>query len=389
MFGSLLNMLDKHTVGEVANALGQPQSSVARGMESSIAAMLGGIASKSGDSGTLRKILDMVPSTSGAVSWSQIASSVADPNSSLMATGKRLLPMLFGGGEKAVTGSIGRESGLPTGAIATLLSMAAPVVISFISKRVRDSGMTMGSLGSALQKESATIKSAMPAGLSDLFWPDTATVGATVSPVVAQAVQKESSFNWLPILAIAGLGLGLLWFLGHARRPSIDQVVPSTAVGTANRMAVPVPRTTCAMPANVRLPENSAAARLLTYVQNPEANTAATPWFNMDRISFDSGSATLRPESQAQLNNIAAVLTNCPSVHLEIAGYTDNVGSADSNLRLSKQRANSVVAQLIDKGVPRNRLTAEGFGEEDAVADNSIEQGRAQNRRAAMRVVQP
>jgi K(+)-stimulated pyrophosphate-energized sodium pump len=143
------------------------------------------------------------------------------------------------------------------------------------------------------------------------------------------------------------------------------------------------------MPANVKLPENSAAARLLTYVQNPEANTAATPWFNMDRISFDSGSATLRPESQAQLNNIAAVLTNCPSVHLEIAGYTDNVGSADSNLRLSKQRANSVVAQLIDKGVPRNRLTAEGFGEEDAVADNSIEQGRAQNRRAAMRVVQP
>ena len=92
MFGSLLNMLDKHTVGEVANALGQPQTSVARGMESSIAAMLGGIASKSEDTGALQKILDMVPSTSGAISWSQIASSVADPNSSLMATGKRLLP---------------------------------------------------------------------------------------------------------------------------------------------------------------------------------------------------------------------------------------------------------------------------------------------------------
>src|SRR5206468_1795031 len=160
----------------------------------------------------------------------------------------------------------------------------------------------------------------------DLFWTDTTTVGSTVSPVVAQAVQKESSFNWLPILAIAGLGLGLLWFLGHARRPSIDQVVPSTAVGTANRLAVPIPRTTCGVPANVRLPENSAAARLLAYVQNPEASTAAAPWFSMDRISFDSGSATLRPESQAQLNNIATVLTNCPSVHLEIAGYTDNVG---------------------------------------------------------------
>ena len=64
-----------------------------------------------------------------------------------MATGKRLLPAIFGSWEKAVTGGISRESGLPSGAIATLLSMAAPVVMSFISKQVRDSGMTMGSLG--------------------------------------------------------------------------------------------------------------------------------------------------------------------------------------------------------------------------------------------------
>ena len=251
MFGSLLNMLDKHTVGEVANALGQPQTSVARAMESSVATMLGGIASKSEDSGALQKMLDMVPST-GAISWSQIASSVADPNSSLMATGKRLLPAIFGGGEKAVTSGISRESGLPSGAIATLLSMAAPVVMSFISKRVRDGGMTMDGLASALQRESATIKSALPAGLSDLFWPATATAAATVSPVVAQAVQRESSFNWLPVLAIAGLGLGLLWFLSHARRPSIDQVVPSTAVGTANRIAVPLPKTTCTVSGNVK-----------------------------------------------------------------------------------------------------------------------------------------
>ena len=385
MFGSLLNMLDKHTVGEVANALGQPQTSVARAMESSVATILGGIASKSEDPGGLQKMLDMVPST-GAISWSQIASSVADPNSSLMATGKRLLSTIFGGSEKAVTSGISRESGLPSGAIATLLSMAAPLVVSFIGKRVRDGGMTMDGLANALQRESATIKSALPAGLSDLFWPATATAAASASPVVAQAVQRETSFNWLPVIAIAGLGLGLLWFLSHARRPSIDQVVPSTAVGTANRIAVPLPKTTCTVSGNVKLPENGAAARLLAFVRNPEANTTA--WFSMDQIAFDSGSATLRPESQAQLDNIATVLTSCPSIHLDIAGFTDNVGSAASNLRLSQKRAGSVVAQLVNKGIPRDRLTAEGYGEEDAIADNSIEQGRAQNRRVAMRVAQ-
>jgi outer membrane protein OmpA-like peptidoglycan-associated protein len=384
MFGSLLNMLDKHTVGEVASALGQPQTSVARGMESSIAAMLGGLASKSEDSGALRKILDMVPSTAGPVSWAQIASGVADPNSSLMSMGKRLLPAIFGSGEKTVTSAISRESALPSGTIATLLSMAAPVVMSFISKQVRDGGMTMDGLGAALQRESATIKRALPAGLGDLFWPTKETVTSTVSPVVAQTVQKETSSNWLPVLAIAGLGLGLLWFLAPSRRPTVAQIVPSVPTGTANRLAVPVPKTTCVLPANVTLPEGGAAARLLAFVQSPDSRN--TTWFTMDQIAFDTGSATLKPASQTQLNNIATVLNSCPGVRLDIAGYTDNVGSAEQNLRLSRRRANNVVAVLVKEGVPKDRFNAEGYGEEDPIADNSIEQGRAQNRRVAMRV---
>jgi len=355
-------------------------------MESSIAAMLAGLAGKSEDPGALRKILDMVPSTSGAISWPQIASSISDPNSTLMGLGKRLLPALFGSGETAVTSAISRESGLASGVISTLLSMAAPVVMSFIGKQVRDGGMTMGSLGSALRRETATIKSALPSGLSDVFWPATATVGATtVSPVVAQAVQKESSFNWLPVLAITGLGLGLLWFFSHDRRPTI---APSVAVGTANRLSIPTPKTTCSMPANVNLPADGAAARLLTIAQSPDGR-GGTNWFAMDKISFNTGSATLRPESQRELNNIATVLTNCPTVRLDIAGYTDNIGTPESNLHLSQNRANTVAAQLVNKGVARERLTAEGYGEADAVADNSTEEGRARNRRAAIRVAQP
>jgi outer membrane protein OmpA-like peptidoglycan-associated protein len=383
MFGSLLNMLDKHTVGEVASTLGQPQTSVARGMESSIAAMLGGLASKSEDSGALRKILDMIPGGSGPVSWSQIASGVADPDSSLMSMGKRLLPAIFGSGEKTVTSAISREAALPSGTIATLLSMAGPVVMSFISKQMRDSGMTTDGLGAALQRESSTIKRALPAGLSELFWPTKETVTSTVSPVVAQTVQRETSSNWLPILAIAGLGLGLLWFLAPSRRLTVAHIVPTVPTGTANRLAVPV-KTVCTMPANVTLPEGGAAARLLAFVQSPDSRN--TTWFTMDQIAFDSGSATLKPASQAQLNNIATVLNNCPGVRLDIAGYTDNKGSAESNLRLSRNRANNVVAVLVKEGVPRDRFNAEGYGEEDPIADNSIEQGRAQNRRVAMRV---
>jgi outer membrane protein OmpA-like peptidoglycan-associated protein len=295
------------------------------------------------------------------------------------------VPSLFGSNEKIVTSAISRDSGLSSGAISTLLTMAAPVVMSFISKQMRDGGMTMSGLGSMLQRETASIRSALPSGISELFWPGTATTAATAtaSPVVAQAVQRETSFNWLPVLAIAGLGLGLLWFLGHARRSSIEQVVPSVAVGTASRAAVPVP--VCTLPANVNLPQGGTAARLLSFAQHP--TQGPSNWVNMDQMSFDTGSARLRPQSQAQLDNIAVVLKSCPAVHLDIAGYTDNIGPAEANLRLSQNRARAVVAQLAAKGVSPERLAAEGYGEEDAIADNSTEQGRAQNRRAALRVV--
>ncbi len=173
IFGSLLNMLDKHTVGDVSQALGQPEQSVSRGLEASIATIMAGLASKAEDSGALRRILDTVSSIPGPVSLSQIAGSVTDPNSSLMAMGKRIVPSLFGNNEKIVTGAISRDSGLSSGAISTLLTMAAPVVMSFISKQMRDGGMTMSGLGSMLQREIASIRSALPAGLSELFWPAT------------------------------------------------------------------------------------------------------------------------------------------------------------------------------------------------------------------------
>src|SRR5260370_788330 len=82
-------------------------------------------------------------------------------------------------------------------------ALGETMVMSFLGKRIRDEGMTMSGLGSLLQRESATIRSALPTGLSDLLWPR-ASMGAAASPVVAQAVERERSyFSWLPLLALA------------------------------------------------------------------------------------------------------------------------------------------------------------------------------------------
>jgi K(+)-stimulated pyrophosphate-energized sodium pump len=121
---------------------------------------------------------------------------------------------------------------------------------------------------------------------------------------------------------------------------------------------------------------------------DPAARPDRTTWFDFDRLLFDTGSPSLRPESQEQLNNIAAILQAYPNVRLKVGGYTDNVGGTERNLKLSQDRATSVVVELVNKGVSPNRLSAEGYGEQHPMADNSTEEGRARNRRVSMRVTE-
>ncbi|MCB9184969.1 MAG: protein translocase subunit SecD [Flavobacteriales bacterium] len=111
-------------------------------------------------------------------------------------------------------------------------------------------------------------------------------------------------------------------------------------------------------------------------------------WFNFDRVTFKSGSAEIDQDGSAeQLGNLAEILKAYPSLKLKIGGYTDSTGSETSNQKLSQQRAEAVVADLRAKGIAADRLEAEGYGSQHPVASNATEEGRAQNRRMALRVL--
>src|SRR5690606_21961692 len=102
-------------------------------------------------------------------------------------------------------------------------------------------------------------------------------------------------------------------------------------------------------------------------------------------VRFDTAKATIRAESAPVLDQAAAMLRQAPSVRVEVGGHTDNVGSAASNLALSQQRADSVRAALVQRGIDAARLTAKGYGHTAPVADNRSEDGRAANRRVEIR----
>lgn len=99
-------------------------------------------------------------------------------------------------------------------------------------------------------------------------------------------------------------------------------------------------------------------------------------------IYFNSGSATIRPESYGVLKEIAAVLKENPAVRVRIIGHTDNDGGADLNLRLSSDRAHAVKEALQKEfGIEASRLESDGKGAGEPVGDNATSEGKAANRR--------
>ena len=98
-------------------------------------------------------------------------------------------------------------------------------------------------------------------------------------------------------------------------------------------------------------------------------------------LEFETAKATILEKSFESLDSLASLLNKNKKYRLMISGYTDNVGSSESNKKLSEDRAAAVKKYLSDKGVEENRLSTYGYGETNPVADNNTEEGRAKNRR--------
>jgi outer membrane protein OmpA-like peptidoglycan-associated protein len=382
-------------VTDIAAQLGAPEQSVLRGIGLSAASAFIGLTSKSGDSEMMRQVIDTASRTPANALSSITGSQLSDTASPLMSTGRRFLTSLFGGNQSWLTDLIGREVGLGSGAAGTVLTLGANALLNFIGGKVRDEGMTATSLTNFLRSEAPAVRKAMPASFDDAFTRHFGTPEAVrpidTSPVVAQSVKKQRSY--FPWVAMAAILAAALWYGLRPNRIDMPPV-PSEPVGTTGTYSYTPPNLGNYVPRKlvdgtvITVPERGVENRMLAFIADPNQPVDKTTWFDFDRLLFDTGSANLRPESQAQLHDVAAILKANPNCKVKIGGYTDNVGDSASNLTLSQERADNVRAQLVGMGVDSDRLTSEGYGDEHAVADNTTEAGRAMNRRISMLIIQ-
>lgn len=138
----------------------------------------------------------------------------------------------------------------------------------------------------------------------------------------------------------------------------------------------------------INIPRLGIENRLIGFIEDTSRPADKTTWFDFDRLTFDTGKATLQPSSQEQLQNVAAILKAFPQVKVKVGGYTDNVGNKAANQKLSGERATNVMNELVKLGIAPDRMKAEGYGEQYPVGSNDTEEGRAKNRRISLRVME-
>jgi outer membrane protein OmpA-like peptidoglycan-associated protein len=111
---------------------------------------------------------------------------------------------------------------------------------------------------------------------------------------------------------------------------------------------------------------------------------AASGTVTLHGVLFETAKTDIQPESNAVLDEVAALLKKDTPLKLKINGHTDNVGAKAANLTLSRGRAAAVKTGLVSRGIAADRLTAEGYGDTKPVADNGTDEGRRQNRRVEL-----
>jgi len=124
-------------------------------------------------------------------------------------------------------------------------------------------------------------------------------------------------------------------------------------------------------------------ARLLEQFNRvlPTTDTPRGLVVNMGDVLFDTGKADLRSPAREALARLSGIVLNYPSLRLAIEGHTDNTGSAEYNQTLSEKRADGVRDYLVTQGLDTDKLSAQGLGMDNPVADNSTSTGRQKNRR--------
>lgn len=412
---NLLDLVKSQLTGSVmsqaASFLGESESGTQSALSAALPAVLGGIVNKASTTDGAKGILDLIKSQNhdGGIlnNFGNILSSPSQAQG-LVQSGSGLISSILGDKASGIINAITSLSGIRSSSVSSLLSMAAPLLMGGIGKQVSNSNLGLSGLTSLLSSQAPFIKNALPSSLSSVLgFADLSSAAKNAMNQVENVANTAKSPNWMPWIIGGALLLGSLFFWKTCQNKAAEATAAAEAAAakaktateeaakkTADQVSAAADKVIdlfkISLPGGVNLdvPKGSLEDTWVTWLNDKTKVVDKTTWFNFDRLLFDTGKATLQASSQAQLQNVAAILKAYPKVKIKIGGYTDNTGKPEANLKLSADRAATVSAELGKLGVDKSRMSSEGYGDKFPIGDNSTEEGRQKNRRIAIRVTE-
>jgi OmpA-OmpF porin, OOP family len=395
----LLNQVSSEFGGDalnrIASTIGESPGKIKTALSDMLPALLGGLASKAQTKEGAHELLDVIHRDHlDTDQYEHVADAIKAPNAlgNLMNTGGPLLDTVLEGKSAAVSDWVASHAGIKPASSKSLMSMVLPLVLGLIGRRVGGGGES--GLMSLLGKPQTFLHDA-PGALTGVLGMGGAAAGAA-RPVVSEIESRGQRYaaaaagtspwrKWLlPLLLLLGLIVLLAYFMG--RREPEPTAAPATAPIVAGADLGAFMDRKLPNGVTLHIPANGVENKLLAFIEDKGKPISPTTWFSFDRLEFETNASTLKPSSQEQVRNIAEIMKAYPQVTVKFGGYTDNTGSPDQNLQLSRERASSAMNQVAALGVDASRLTAEGYSEQNPIADNATDEGRQRNRRVDINV---
>jgi outer membrane protein OmpA-like peptidoglycan-associated protein len=310
---------------------------------------------------------------------SELGRAVADPDTAagVARSSEGFLSRLFGNKQRGVVDGLASSAGVSPSSASKLLGLALPMVLGFVGKQAVSRNMDASGLRGFLSSQRRGMGDVLPGSLSGLVGggaePRAGVSGRhPIDYAGAVPTHKTRIGPWVVLALAIAAALALLMVTRGARRG----VTNDARTHQAEQLG------------NVARPQALHAGGVTALSQAMSGGQALPQRFVLSDLTFRTDSAEIDPTSAAVLDDVAQAMTANPTARIRVEGHTDNTGAADTNQALSQSRAESTRAYLASKGIDSARIDAVGHGADQPLTSNDRPEGRAQNRRTEIVVVQ-
>jgi outer membrane protein OmpA-like peptidoglycan-associated protein len=410
MSSTIINLikdqLGSGLISQFANRSGDSETGISKAISAFIPTILGGLAQNSNNS-------KVVESISNPESISFLNNLMGNSSQNTMITS--LLSTLFGDKVGNVVSTIAHYAGINNSTSNSLLSLVTGATIGSIGKYASENNLGSAGITNLLMEQKDVASSMLPVGLSlaslglgDWFGikkePNTYTETPKETPEYVPPRKNNSNgmnlLKWLIPLALLFLICGYLLKKCNSEENNTPVDTENT-VDTTNNDGLTENDTYN----NTRLQEDvdlngtklkayqgGLEGQIVNYLNSGDYDkadeaTLKDTWYTFDNVNFKMGSSNeLEAGSEVQLDNLVAILKAFPAAKIKIGGYTDKVGDAAKNKKLSQDRADFIKDWLNKAGVGSQVSSAEGYGSEFAtIPAEASDEERAVDRKMAIR----